>query len=429
MLPLDYLHALCLAAVAIYIWRREPARLLLTPLMLLSFLVLYGIGNIIYFLGADALPDVHRAVTLSLILMWAGLITGIELSSRCMPALAARSRQVISQWRGTPLSNPAHADQLLAALGVLMALFMLGIFFGFGKLGQLRNFLSFESGHEKLQYRLELSAQGGYLYQLLVASIAPFLSFLLLTKAAASRRTYLRAAGLLLCAAVFAGKLGTFQKVPWLIYVLQLIIVVQLSKRLEIGVGRILLFVFIVFAGAIAAALIAIPELDTTSIFEWLAYRFFEINNEVIYQTFYVYPRYLPHTWGMNIGLVHTVFGSGELRSAHTEVASFFGAEGATFDAFFVADAWVDFGYVGIVLTALLVGFVVKTMDIYITSLGKTALAVALLGGGMYGVFQLQVTSAFTAFLTGGLLLIPLLVLAAQALINDLARGRIQWQR
>ncbi|HEY2340827.1 MAG TPA: hypothetical protein VGH75_09880 [Steroidobacteraceae bacterium] len=429
MLPLDYLHALCLAGVALYIWRREPVRLLLTPLMLLSFLVLYGIGNIIYFLGADALPDARSAVTLSLILMWAGLITGIELSSRSMPALAARSRQVISQWRGTPLSNPAHADQLLATLGVLMALFMLAVFFGFGKLGQLRNFLSLESGHEKLQYRMELAGQGGYLYQLLVASAAPFVSFLLLTKAAASRRTYLRAAGLLLCAAVFAGKLGTFHKVPWLIYVLQLIIVVQLRKRLDIGVGRIVLFVLIVIAGAIGAAMIAIPELDATSIFGWLTYRFFEVNNEVIYQTFYVYPRYLPHTWGMNIGLVHGVFGSGELRSAHTEVASFFGAEGATFDAFFVADAWVDFGYVGVVLTALLVGFVVKTMDIYITSFGKTALAVALLGSGMYGVFQLQVTSAFTAFLTGGLLLIPLLVFAAQALINDLARGRIQWQR
>ena len=90
MLPLDYLHALCLAAVALYIWRREPARLLLTPLMLLSFLVLYGIGNIIYFLGADALPDVRRAVTLSLILMWAGLITGIELSSRSMDQILRR---------------------------------------------------------------------------------------------------------------------------------------------------------------------------------------------------------------------------------------------------------------------------------------------------------------------------------------------------
>ena len=48
--------------------------------MLISFFVLYGVGNIIYFLGADTVPDVRRAVTLSLILMWIGLIAGIELA-------------------------------------------------------------------------------------------------------------------------------------------------------------------------------------------------------------------------------------------------------------------------------------------------------------------------------------------------------------
>jgi hypothetical protein len=37
----------------------------------------------------------------------------------------------------------------------------------------------------------------------------------------------------------------------------------------------------------------------------------------------------------------------------------------------------------------------------------------------MYGLFELQVTSAFTAFLTGGLLLIPLLVVAFAGLFND----------
>ena len=80
-------------------------------------------------------------------------------------------------------------------------------------------------------------------------------------------------------------------------------------------------------------------------------------------------------------------------------------------------------------MMAVLVGFVVKTVDLYVTSLGKTPLAVALLGSGMYGLFQLQVTSAFTAFLSGGLAFVPLLVLAAEGLVNDLSRGQAQWQR
>ena len=78
---------------------------------------------------------------------------------------------------------------------------------------------------------------------------------------------------------------------------------------------------------------------------------------------------------------------------------------------------------------SIVVGFVVKSVDIFVTSLGKTPLAVALLGSGMYGLFQLQVTSAFTAFLSGGLVFIPLLVLLSEGLVNDLTRGRAQWQR
>ena len=130
----------------------------------------------------------------------------------------------------------------------------------------------------------------------------------------------------------------------------------------------------------------------------------------------------------MNIGLVHTLFGSGDLLSAHSRVANFFGSDGATFDSFFIGDAWVDFSYGGVIVMALVVGFAVKGVDIFVTSLGKTPLAVALLGSGMYGLFQLQVTSAFTAFLSGGLILIPLLVLLASGLVNDLSRGQEQWQ-
>ena len=429
MLPLDYLHALCLAGIVVYIWQREPLRLVLTPLMLASFVVLYGVGNIVYFVGADAVLDARRAVTLSLILMWVGLIVGIEFARALAPGLLHASNRVTRSWSTAPLTDRGRGNQLLATLGVLVALFIVAVFIGFGKPAQLVTFLALESAKEKQNYRLELGAQGGYLYQMLLASIAPFLTFLLLTKAAVSKHLYLLAAGVLLGVAVFAGKLGTFQKVPWLVYLLQFVIVLQVRRRLEFGAGRMVGFALIIVGGTFLAVLLAMPQLDTVGIFEFLAYRFFQVNNEVIYQTFYVYPSYLPHTWGMNIGLLHGLFGSGDLVSAHTQVANFFGAAGATFDAFFVADAWVDFGYSGVVLMAVLVGAVVKTVDLYVTGLGKTPLGVALLGSGMYGLFQLQVTSAFTSFLSGGLVFVPLLVLTTEGLVNDLARGALQWHR
>jgi hypothetical protein len=429
LLPLDYLHALCLVGILVYLWRREPLRLLLTPLMLASFFVLYGAGNIVYFLGADTVPDPRRAVTLSLILMWVGLIAGIELARSVAPGLVRQSARVTRGWSTTALSDDGRGDQLLAALALLVALFILAVFLALGKPGQLLAFAALESAKEKQKYRMDFGSQGGYLYQTLLACIGPFLSFLLLTKAVVGRHRYLLAIGVLVGMLVFAGKLGLFQKVPWLIYLLQLIIVFQVRKRLEFGALRIAIFALVLVGGTFLAVMAALPQLDSVGIFKFLVYRFFEVNNEVIYQTFYVYPDYLPHTWGMNIGLLHSVFGRGDLVSAHSEVANFFGAPGATFDAFFVADAWVDFGYGGVLAMALLVGFVVKMVDLYVTSLGKTPLAVALLGSGMFGLFDLQVTSAFTAFLSGGLLFVPLLVLLSEGLVNDLSRGQAQWQR
>ncbi len=109
------------------------------------------------------------------------------------------------------------------------------------------------------------------------------------------------------------------------------------------------------------------------------------------------------------------------MLSAHTRVASFFGSEGATFDSFFIGDAWVDFSYSGVIIMSLFVGFIVKSVDIFVMSLGKTPLSLALLGSGMYGLFQLELTSAFTAFFSGGLVLIPLLASASAGLINDLS--------
>jgi len=425
MLSLDYLHALCLVGIAIYIWVREPPRLLLTPLMLISFFVLYGIGNIIYCVveADDLVPGVRATVTRCLILMWIALVIGMELARAAAPSLNARAELVIRRWRSAPIINRPEGSQLLALLGVVVALIIFAVFFYLGKPSQLRNFLSFDLTHEKMQYRAEFAGGGGYFYQTLFISVAPFLSFLLLVKGIATRQRYLIAIGLLVCAAVFAGKIGTFQKVPWLVYLLQLMGVFQATRRLEFGLGRVLLFLGVVLVGASLAALIAIPDLEPTGILEWLGYRFFQVNNEVVYQTYYVYPEYLPHTWGMNIGLVHELFGSGELVSAHSRVASFWGSDGATYDSFFIGDAWVDFSYGGVIALSLLVGYVVKAVDIFVLSLGKVPLAIALLGSGMYGVYQLQVTSAFTAFFSGGLLLIPLLALASTGLFNDLYRA------
>jgi len=420
MLPLDFVHAFCLLGVALYMWQREPPRLLLVPLTLISFVVLYGIGNIIYGIGEDNLvPDVRSNVTVCLILMWIGLLIGIELSRATSPARSARSLQVIRSWQVTRLSDPSGGNQLLAGVGFVVALYMLGTFLYLGKQWQILGYMALQSAMEKAKFRANFGSEGGYLYQTLVASVAPFLSFVLLLKGLVSRQAHSIGIALMLSVAVLAGKIGTFEKTPWLVYLLQFVILFQATRSLKFGVARGMMVAIILLAGVSLALLIAVPDVNSPGLVEFLLYRILVVNNEVIYQTFYVYPHYLPHTWGMNIGLIHTLFGSGDFVGAHTRVASFFGADGATFDSFFIGDAWVDFSFGGVLVIAVMVGFVLKSVDIFMMSLGKTALSVALLGSSMYGLFQLEVTSAFTAFLSGGLLLIPMLASASAGLMND----------
>ena len=66
MSTLDLAYALCLAGVALYIWRRERPRLMLVSLTLTSFFLLYGVGHFIYYAGAeDVIVAVRNSVTAS----------------------------------------------------------------------------------------------------------------------------------------------------------------------------------------------------------------------------------------------------------------------------------------------------------------------------------------------------------------------------
>jgi len=89
--------------------------------MLISFFVLYGVGNIVYFAGADdTVPDIRDAVTVSLIMMWIGLVIGLELARASLPSLNARSELVVRRWRATAISDRSDGNQLLAAVEQLI---------------------------------------------------------------------------------------------------------------------------------------------------------------------------------------------------------------------------------------------------------------------------------------------------------------------
>jgi hypothetical protein len=87
----------------------------------------------------------------------------------------------------------------------------------------------------------------------------------------------------------------------------------------------------------------------------------------------------------------------------------------------FVADAWADFSYVGVIGFSLFVGIVCRAIDSLLLVRGKTVTAVAALAAAFIGIYNLMISALPTSMLSGGLILPPLIViviLESQRLAN-----------
>ena len=91
----------------------------------------------------------------------------------------------------------------------------------------------------------------------------------------------------------------------------------------------------------------------------------------------------------------------------------------------FMGDGWADFAWVGVVLTAFLVGALIRWIDIQlVVRRGKTVASVGGLALGHYGLFIAFSTSFQTALITGGLALIVPLVRLISLPNNQNLRAR-----
>ena len=78
----------------------------------------------------------------------------------------------------------------------------------------------------------------------------------------------------------------------------------------------------------------------------------------------------------------------------------------------FIADAWADFSYFGVIGFSIVVGMICRAIDIVLLVRGKTVTAVAVLAAAFLGVYNLMISALPTSMLSGGLILPPLLVVA-----------------
>ena len=80
---------------------------------------------------------------------------------------------------------------------------------------------------------------------------------------------------------------------------------------------------------------------------------------------------------------------------------------GGTWPAMFIADAWVDFSYFGVVFYSLITGFIVNTIDLYLQK-NRDGLSVVLFCSLLTSLNTLLENALITSLISGGLLLYPL---------------------
>ncbi len=223
-----------------------------------------------------------------------------------------------------------------------------------------------------------------------------------------NRSWALVAASSVLFFAVMVGKSETLSKAPPAFFLIQLIVAGLLIFRNKLswrsGIGLVLAIILVLYL-IIALTVSTYGDFGTLG---FMYYRVFEIPSESVLETFSAFPFRYPHTWGANIRPLAMIMGL-DYTPAFTVISQLWhNTKDATSNALFIADAWVDFSYAGVIVFSMLVGATCRLIDAVYLVNGKNALSIAIMAAAFAGVFALLVSALNTAFLSGGLLLAPL---------------------
>lgn len=422
------LHLAVAAMAFVYLRSRVERAFSLTGLALTMLVILHGVPLTVYVLytGPDsfifeaALSNVDREsalvhLPLAVALMLVMVIAGIEAAGLAFAHSVRRLRRACRQQPpGVLLRVLRIGPGALLCLWVV-GLLMLGVSLAEDQLNKVADyFASGESEIGKILLRVESGGTPYYAYNVLLASVAPFLVMAVGCVALRrSARPSLRWLAALLLLSVLLGKFGTLSKAPPVIFVLQLLLLALLLRRQRLNPENATLLIGAAAALFATTVAFTIPDLDAPAALRYLYYRVFDIPNEVLLEYFAAVPASIPHGGGAGIfAFLRTMPESSyvPMFSAVAEVTR--ESLLSTSNAMFIGDAWAEFGWPGIVGFSLLAGFVLRSIDLYAFRHGESDESACLVAGGVFGIFTMLSTSLNTALVTGGLSLMPVAAFA-----------------
>jgi hypothetical protein len=454
MLAVSYtVAALVMSGAAIYFYLRLRLFLTATAMLLGSLLLIYGpaylsfmlssgeramviqrlsgsiggkspIFSIIHAASAD-FSAIVTAMNFAMALMFVGVIAGIEIVNRLIPNRIATTQAALAGWNSQPLEDNVGGSRVLLLTIAGLTLFLAWVSIRENHIGIIKAFLSIPDEAGKIAYRLNNGGSRSYLYRLALGTVAPMLVVWGLLSGWINRSRMLVLAACLLFFAVMIGKSDTLSKAPPAFFFIQLIVagVLVFGNRMSWRSGLIALLAAILVLYLIIR--ITISSFGDFGALGFLYYRVFEIPSEAVLETFGAFPFRYPHTWGANIRPLATIMGHNYVPSFTIISQLWHNTKDATSNALFIADAWVDFSYAGVFVFSMVAGATCRLIDAVYLVKGKTALGIAVMSAALAGVFALLVSALNTAFLSGGLLLAPLLAGVLVKVIRSLDQDKL----
>jgi hypothetical protein len=269
-----------------------------------------------------------------------------------------------------------------------------------------------------------------YVYSVAHLTIIPFVLFVLLAEAYYRESSYLKRRAARLAGWLLLVKLSTFTKAGPALLVAQVIMCLALAKAdtlrfrprhiVTVALALIVVFSFI-FAVREESAPAAQIGLD-------FAYRMWMIPNEVIFEYFHAVPQFIPFGYGTGMsfvrGILGDVAGTGLDLPTHTLVAAVYRADYVTVvNSFFVAEAWAQYGWAGVIILSIIAGLLVKWYDRRIMLAKPHSVRLGMVIFAIGGTYALVTAAVTTAMVTGGLLVIPLFAVWMERGIRVKRRG------
>jgi hypothetical protein len=351
------------------------------------------------------------AMNFSIALMYLGVIAGIEAVDRLIPKRIAVMRTALANWSAQDIHDDFGDQRMLLIAMLALILFMAFFSLSENHLATIWHFFSITADDNAARntYRLYFSGSPSYWYRLILGAVAPMFVIWGLLAGWLSRSWSLLLAASLLLVLTFIGRVDTLSKAPPAFFLIQLMIAALLTFT-----NRITWRSALALACAVALVLYGTTRLvmifpQGTEILDVVYNRVFETENQALLENFATFPFVHPHMWGTNLRPVAILMGLPYMPAFSIVAFTWYGTYDVTSPALFIADAWADFSYAGVIVFSLIAGAVCRSIDAIFVVHGKTVVGIAVLGAAFFGIFTLLVTALSIAFVSGGLLLAPVL--------------------